>query len=139
MQTGLPFTPTLASPVANAGASRPDRLKSGTVSNPGPAHWFDTSFNTAGAAWATPLQYTYGNSGRNPLRGPGRVNLDFSLFKQFAVRERFRLEFRAEFFNLFNTPQFDPPNATIGNPAAGVISSIVGTPRQIQFALHLTF
>ena len=96
-------------------------------------------FNTAGAAWATPLQYTYGNSGRNPLRGPGRINLDFSLFKQFAVRERYRLQFRAEFFNLFNTPQFDLPNAVIGNPAAGVISSIVGTPRQIQFALHLTF
>jgi hypothetical protein len=139
MQTGLPFTPTLASPVSNAGASRPDRLKSGTISNPGPAHWFDTSFNTPGAAWATPLQYTYGDSGRNPLRGPGRVNLDFSLFKQFAIRERWKLQFRAEFFNLFNTPQFDLPNATIGNPAAGVISSIVGTPRQIQFALHLAF
>jgi hypothetical protein len=139
MQTGLPFTPVLASPVSNAGASRPDRLKNGAIGDPGPAHWFDTSLNTAGAAWATPLQYTYGNSGRNPLRGPGRINLDFSLFKQFALRERLKLQFRAEFFNLFNTPQFDLPNATIGNPAAGVISSIVGTPRQIQFALRLTF
>jgi hypothetical protein len=138
-QTGLPFTPVLATSVSNAGGSRPDRLKSGETSDPVITHWFDTSFNTPDAAWATPRQYTYGNAGRNILRGPGRTNLDFSLFKHFPLTERYILQFRGEFFNLLNHPQFDLPNATIGNPAAGVISSTVGTPRDIQFSLRLSF
>ena len=138
-QTGLPFTPVLATAVSNSGGSKPDRLTSGELSNPTITHWFDTSFNTPGAAWATPKQYTYGNGGRNILRGPHRTNLDFSIFKQFALTERFSLQFRSEFFNIFNHPQFDLPNATIGNAAAGVISSTVGTPRDIQFSLRLMF
>ena len=138
-QTGLPFTPVLATSVSNAGGSRPDRLGTGETANPAIAHWFDTSFNTPGAVWATPLQYTYGNGGRNILRGPHRTNLDFSVFKEFPLAERARLQFRGEFFNIANHPQFDLPNATIGNPAAGVISSTVGTPRDTQFSLRLTF
>jgi len=49
------------------------------------------------------------------------------------------LQFRAEFFNLFNTPQFDLPNASIGDPGAGRITGIVGNPRQVQFALRFAF
>ncbi|MBL8213943.1 MAG: TonB-dependent receptor [Bryobacterales bacterium] len=138
-QTGLPFTPTLAAPVSNAGASRPDRLSTGSLDNPTPTRWFDTSFNTAGAAWANPAQFTFGNAGRHILRGPGRVNLDFSLFKAFVLREQMRLQFRAEFFNLFNTPQFDAPNASIGSPNAGIITTVLGNPRQVQFALRFSF
>jgi hypothetical protein len=138
-QSGLPFTPVLATSVSNSGGSRPDRLKVGETSNQTINHWFDTSFNTPDAAWATPRQYTYGNGGRNILRGPHRTNLDFSVFKEFPIKERYRLQFRSEFFNIFNHPQFDLPNATIGNPAAGVISSTVGTPRDIQFSLRMTF
>ncbi len=138
-QTGLPFTPVLATSVSNAGGSRPDRLKSGAIDNPTITRWFDTSFNTVDAAWATPRQYTYGNAGRNILRGPGRTNLDLSVFKHFAITERYRLQFRAEFFNFFNHPQFDLPNASVGSPNAGVISSTVGTPRDIQFSLRLSF
>jgi hypothetical protein len=138
-QSGLPFTPVLATSVSNAGGSRPDRRKIGALSDPVINRWFDTSFNTPDAAWATPRQYTYGNSGRNILRGPGRTNLDLSIFKQFPVTERYTLQFRSEFFNIFNHPQFDLPNTSIGNPNAGVISSTVGTPRDIQFSLRLTF
>src|SRR5947208_4221495 len=61
IQSGLPFTPTLATSVSNAGGSRPDRLGSGELDNPVITHWFDTSFNGPGAAWGTPRQYTYGN------------------------------------------------------------------------------
>ncbi len=139
VQSGLPFTPTLATSVSNAGGSRPDRLTSGETADPTITHWFDTSFNRAGAAWATPRQFTYGNGGRNILRGPGRTNLDFSAFKVIPVTERFQLQFRGEFFNIFNHPQFDLPNATIGSAAAGVISSTVGSPRDIQLSLRLTF
>jgi hypothetical protein len=139
-QSGLPFTPTLAAPVANTGTgSRPDALRSAKLDNPVRERWFDTSFNTAGAAWGNPAQFTYGNAGRNTLYGPGRINWDFSVFKNFPIGERFNLQYRAEFFNLFNTPQFGLPNSSIGTPAAGVINSLAGNNRQIQMALHLRF
>ena len=139
LQSGLPFTPVLATSVSNSGGSRPNRLSAGQLSDPTLTHWFDTSFNATGAAWATPLQYTYGNGGRNILRGPHRTNFDGSLFKESHVSERLRLQFRAEFFNAFNHPQFDLPNATIGSAAAGLISSTVGSPRDIQLSLRLWF
>ena len=141
IQTGLPFTPTLQNPVANAGGSRPDRnvLNSGVLESPDRARWFDPSFNTPAAAWFTPAQFTYGNAGRNILYGPGRINWDFSLFKNFPITEKWNLQFRSEFFNLFNTPQFGLPNASIGSPAAGVITSLAGPNRQVQFALRLAF
>lgn len=139
LQSGLPFTPTLASSVSNAGGSRPDRLAKGTLDERDPFLWFDTSFNSSGAAWGVPQQFTFGNSARNVLYGPGRVNLDWSLFKNFSITERMRIQFRAEFFNLFNTPQFDLPNGSIGSPAAGRITSVVGNPRQTQLGLRLVF
>ena len=140
IQTGLSFTPTLATAVSNSGGSKPDRRGAGTLDSGRTIdRWFDTSFNTAGAAWFTPAQFTYGNGGRNILRGPGRWNLDYSLFKNFAVTERVGVQFRSEFFNIFNHPQFDLPNPTIGNPNAGRISATVGTPRDIQFSLRLSF
>jgi outer membrane receptor protein involved in Fe transport len=133
-QTGLPFTPTLNAPTVNTGTgSRPDRIGDGTLSNPTVDRWFDTS------AFTTPAQFTYGNSGRNILYGPGRVNFDFSLFKEFDITKGSRLQFRAECFNLFNTAQFDLPNAAIGAANAGTITAIVGTPRQIQFGLKVIF
>ncbi|MBI1354304.1 MAG: hypothetical protein GC160_08155 [Acidobacteria bacterium] len=139
IQSGLPFTPTLASSVSNAGGSRPDLMHSAKLDNPDRAHWFDTSFNTQGAAWGQPTIYTFGNAGRNILRGPGRTNLDFSLFKDFGLTEKFNLQFRAETFNIFNTPQFGLPNGSIGNPSAGIITSTVGNPRQMQMGLRLSF
>jgi hypothetical protein len=138
-QTGLPFTPSLQTSVSNAGGSRPDRLKSGELEHPDPFLWFDVSFNSPGAAWGVPAQYTFGNSGRNILRGPGRVNLDWSMFKDFVGSDRWRVQYRAEFFNLFNTPQFDLPNSSIGNPGAGRITSTIGPNRQIQMGLRLSF
>lgn len=138
-QGGLPFTPILATSVSNAGGSRPDRYKSGKLENPARARWFDTSFNTAGSAWGVPAVFTFGNGGRNVLRGPGRTNIDYSLFKDFSPSERVRVQFRAEAFNLFNTPQFDLPNTSIGTPNAGIINATVGTPRQFQLGLRLSF
>ena len=67
------------------------------------------------------------------------MNFDWSLFKDFSPSESWRIQFRAEFFNLFNTPQFALPNATIGNPSAGVITSTIGNNRQVQLGLRLSF
>lgn len=65
--------------------------------------------------------------------------MDFSVFKEFVIVEGLKLQFRTEFFNVFNHTQFDLPNAAIGAGNAGTITSIVGTPRQIQFGLKLVF
>lgn len=133
-QTGLPFTPGLQTATVNTGTgSRPDRIGSGVLSNPTINRWFDA------AAFTTPAQYVYGNAGRDILYGPGRTNLDASLFKEFHPVERLNAQFRFESFNILNHPQFAQPNATIGNGAVGTITSTVGNPRQMQVALRLVF
>ena len=78
------------------------------------------------------------------VRGPGFHRLDFSVFKDFRTSERTRLQFRAEFFNLTNTPQVANPSGTnFGNPSTfGLITGLVdgnNDPREIQFALKLYF
>ena len=135
LQTGLPFTPQLQTSTTNCCASRPDRVANGALPSDKRSitRWFDT------AAFITPPPFTYGSAGRNILYGPGRVNFDMSLFKDFAIREEMKLQFRAEAFNIFNTPQFGQPNASIGNVSAGVISSTVGTPRVMQLGLRMEF
>jgi hypothetical protein len=65
------------------------------------------------------------------------VNFDFSLFKDFPITEQVKVQFRTEFFNVFNTPQFDLLAATIGAGNVGTTTSIAGIPRQIQFGLRL--
>ncbi|MBI3210894.1 MAG: TonB-dependent receptor [Candidatus Solibacter usitatus] len=98
------------------------------------------------AAFRAPRTGTFGNAGRNILRGPAAFNWDFSLFKSFRVREAQAVQFRAEMFNFFNTPQFGLPGASLNAPAGfgrslGTISTLsgFGTNRQIQFALRWNF
>lgn len=136
VQTGLPFTPGLSAATVNTGTgSRPNCIANPAL--PASQRTLQDWFNLA--AFATPPLYIYGNCGRNILFGPGRTNLDQSLFKDFPIHERFRIEFRAEAFNLLNHPQFGQPNATIGSSSAGIISSIVGNPRELQGSLRLVF
>jgi hypothetical protein len=85
------------------------------------------------------MLYTYGNSGINILRGPGLVNWDAGLFKNFQIGEKLRLQFRSEFFNMLITPHFGVPATNIQAATAGKILTTVGNPRQIQFALTLMF
>ena len=133
-QTGLPFTPTLNAATINTGTgSRPDRIADGKLSDPTIDRWFDIS------AFTTPAVFTYGNAGRNILYGPGRVNFDFSAFKEFRIKTDLRTQLRIECFNLFNKAQFDLPNASIGASQAGMITGIVGTPRQIQLGAKFMF
>jgi hypothetical protein len=132
-QTGLYFTPVLATSTTNTGTqSRPNQSSSVTYPKT-LTKWFDPS------AFSTPAQYTYGNAGRNSLIGPGRTNLDMSLMKIFPVREAMQFQFRFEAFNIFNHPQFGYPNANIGNAQAGQITSIVGTARNLQASLRFQF
>jgi hypothetical protein len=132
-QSGLPFSPVLQTSTTNTGTgSRPNVIA--PVTYPGTLQqWFSI------ASYGIPAAYTYGNAGRDTLVGPGRTNLDLSLFKSFTIREQKRIEFRAEAFNVFNHPQFGLPNPNIGNGQAGTITSIVGNPRQLQMGLRLKF
>jgi hypothetical protein len=100
--------------------------------------WFNT------AAFANPGAQQWGDSGRNILEGPGTKDVDFSVFKTVPLHEASTLQLRAEFFNLFNTPQFNNPNSTVG-PGFGSISS-AGSPntlqrvsREIQLAAKIVF
>ena len=92
---------------------------------------------------------TFGNLGRNALRGPGLKVFDMGLYRNIPIGERMNAQFRSEFFNIFNHPNFGQPNAGLGNPAAfGIITATSGglygegavsDPRIIQFALKFTF
>ena len=81
-----------------------------------------------------------GNAARVPVVGPDFVNTDFSLVKQFALpRKEMGLNFRAEFFNLFNHPQFGMPVNDINASGFGAVNSTVNNPRLVQLALKLSF
>jgi hypothetical protein len=95
--------------------------------------YFDTS------VFSQPAAFTFGNTQPSSpdLRAPGIRNWDLSIFKDFALRERLRLQFRAETFNSFNTVRFGGPNTSVTSNQFGQISSQANSPRQVQFGLKL--
>jgi hypothetical protein len=146
VQTGLGLTVTQLEPFSLGGErrSRPNRIGDGSLpeSERTVDRWLDASAfvpiqtNPAQPGF-TPNQ-VFGNSGVGILRGPGLANVDLNASKNFAITERQRLQFRAEFFNLFNHSNFGVPGITLG---AG-FGQIIGTAteaRVIQFALKYVF
>jgi hypothetical protein len=87
------------------------------------------------------VAFTFGNlSPRLPdVRNDGVRNFDISLFKDFNMTERLRLQFRAEALNAFNTPRFGGPNTSVTSSTFGVITSQANAPRQVQLGLKLLF
>ena len=136
VQTGQPFTVTITpDPTATNTTARPNRIRDGSLLSDqrSPARWFDiTAFVPTGCA-------CFGNSGRNILRGPGFMNFDLGVARDFLFHERFRVQVRGEAFNLFNHPNFGLPTMAIGNPQAGIIGSVVNPERQIQVAMKFYF
>jgi hypothetical protein len=142
VSSGNWFTILDANGVANSdGQQRPD-LIGDPRGTPCVAHTF---FNTC--AFADPAQGSFGDVHRNSVQGPGYQIWDFSLVKNFSVTERAKLEFRAEFFNVFNHPNLQfaksgPQNSinttTFGTPAFGFLTA-ARDPRQVQLALKLSF
>jgi hypothetical protein len=135
VRSGRPFTPTVSRDVANTGygGQRPNRIGSGALANRTLQQWFDKS------AFLAPALYAFGNSGGNILREDRFKSLDFSVFKQFRVSEQGRMQFRAEIFNLTNTPSFSAPDTNIDTAPGGRVTSTLSAPRQIQFALKYNF
>jgi hypothetical protein len=142
LESGRPFNVTINFDNANNGArqlsQRPD-----LVGNPFPSGFGrsygpgEAYFNTA--AFAVAPQYTFGNLGRNALHGPAYYNTDLGAFKNFNLTERYKLQFRAEFFNIFNNSSFNNPDSTLEDTTFGQINSTFASQRQIQFALKLIF
>src|SRR6266567_3994491 len=139
--------PTSALPPVFGTINRPDRVSGQPMLVPNPG--FDQYFNPA--AFKVPANVpnfkgvpipTFGNAARMVLRGPGQRNLDFSVFKDFHFGEKRRLEFRAESFNLSNTPTFNLPSPTsaaltVGNAGFGKLGSSQTVGRQLQGGLKL--
>ncbi len=115
--------------------NRPNQTCGPTAGSSSLNQWFKTS------CFAAPASGELGNASRTPVSGPRFANTDFSLIKHFVLpREGMRLDFRTEFFNLFNHPQFGSPGADLNSPATfGVVNSTVNNPRLVQFALKLAF
>src|ERR1700682_5773055 len=110
---------------------------SGSCPNGAPVHTVACWFNTS--AFALPAAFTFGNLGRNTLRGQRHQILDMSLFRSFPFAEKRKLEFRAEAFNILNHPTLGNPNGTFNNANFGKITSTRSTERQLQLALKLIF
>jgi len=152
MYSGAAVTPLLSFDPTNtgSGAPRPDIIgdpnnfanatSAGCPSDRQSLQcWYNpAAFAVPGLAPGQLFASDFGNARRGILRGPAHYNVDFSVFKDFSLTERTNLQFRTEFFNLFNTPSFGAPANAVDAPGAGSISS-AGPSRQIQFALKLTF
>jgi hypothetical protein len=157
-RTGFPVNVTIdrsasVVPDGNTTDQRPDLLPGVSLTPPGGktiAEWINP------AAFAAPAPGTFGNSPRDLARGPGAWQFDFGVGKHIPLTERVQLEFRTEFFNIFNHPQYGLPQSDITPYLAGtqgVFGAIIqtvntttpvspvgtGTPREIQFVLKVIF
>jgi hypothetical protein len=135
-----------ATPVFNDQLSgspdRPNQIHSPKLAHPSIAEWFDTT------AFQAQPEGTVGTAARNSLYGPHFGHVDFSLFKDFPITERLKIQFRAEAFNISNTPSFymdnninSGPGTRLGNSEFGQITATDPNyvPRQLQFALKMQF
>ncbi|MBV9083961.1 MAG: hypothetical protein JOZ62_14885 [Acidobacteriaceae bacterium] len=140
IQSGNPLDPTTGLQLSGTQTgTRPDAICNPNNFNHDPSEWFNT------ACFADNFIGRYGTSGRNIIIGPPTHDFDFALLKKIPLgTEQRYLQFRSEFFNIFNHPNFDNPNVTLSSPSFGKITSAgVQDPRassrQIQFALRLAF
>ena len=137
LQSGMPVTVTQATnnnAFAGFSLQRPNIVGNPSLP-PGqrtPAHYFNT------AAFAMAPQFVIGTASRNPVRGPAYRDLDFALVKNTKLFRETDLQFRAEMFNITNTPAFSQPNGSYGSTAFGSITSTTTDPRVVQLALRLS-
>ena len=148
-QSGFPIVLTaqgISAQALGTGTPRPNVVSGCQKSTGGSAYskvgsalsWFNTS------CFTQPGSYAFGNESRvdASIRAQGIANSDFALYKDTAIKEGLKVQFRAEVFNLFNRVQFGPPNSTCctsANATFGVISSQSNNPRLVQFALRLAY
>jgi hypothetical protein len=156
LQTGRPFTITTGTDQSNTdgGADRPNVIGDWRVDNPTATRWFNPCYLSAAGvrtncgagdtpAWQVNAAGTFGNVGRNTLRGQGSANWDLGVYRNIHIYERLNAQIRAEMFNTANRAQFLLPVGTLSSVTFGQVTSAAdsdfGAQRQIQFALKLTF
>jgi len=133
LRSGFPNTITWPGDVANVGlGTRPVRTCNGKLSSRSYQDWYNT------ACFQAPAQYTFGNSNRGIVQGPGYKDWDMALMKAFPTYHEQNLQFRFEFFNVFNNVNFGQPGDTANTSTAGMISS-ASAGRQGQMALEYRF
>jgi hypothetical protein len=134
-QSGFPLTPRLSG--NNSGVfirnDRPHLVGNPKLDNPDPINWINK------AAYAMPDRFTFGNSARGTATSDGIQTLDLTLAKAFQVTEGSRIQFRAEFFNALNHPNFGFPNLTWNSRNFGAVGRTSTINRQIQLALRYEF
>jgi Carboxypeptidase regulatory-like domain/TonB dependent receptor len=139
-QTGFPLAVTTQN-TSNSGSNvlRPNN-NGASAAFTGPVSLRLNNYLNA-AVFSQPAPFTFGNTGRTlpDVRAPGLENIDFSLFKNFQIKERLSAQLRAEAFNLLNQVVFGSPNTVLSSGQFGVISSQSNSPRTIQFGLKLLF
>ncbi|MBI3682981.1 MAG: TonB-dependent receptor [Acidobacteria bacterium] len=136
VQAGFPITPGYSVDSCVCGsAARPHVSANPNLPASERTHgrWFNTS------VFSAPALYTIGTAGRGLVYGPGVKNWDFTIGKFFNLTERFRLQYRAEMYNMANSPYFQDPNTTFGSATFGRVTAVVNQPRQMQMALRLYF
>jgi hypothetical protein len=133
-QTGSPLTPYYSANISGTlnNEDRPNVIGDPNNGPKTPQEWFNV------AAFASPGAGNFGNAGRNIINGPGLVNLDTAVIRNFKIKERFGLQFRAQAYNALNHPNFNFPNATVDSSAFGTITSALD-PRELEAALRLVF
>jgi hypothetical protein len=143
IQSGTPVNVTIVPDRANIGITglqRPDLVGAvpelSCVSDPARQPQRMNCYDAS--AFALPAEFTFGNAPRNLLRGPGSVVTDLSLLKNVSLGGQARLQLRVEMFNAFNKVNLGNPNAQVGNPAFGRITS-AGNMRQIQLGAKVIF
>ncbi len=136
LQAGFPLNPGNSIDTCNCGGATYPNV-SGNPNLPKgertEGRWFDTS------RFSSPAQWTPGNAGRGLIWGPGQRNIDMTLSKFFHFTERYRLQFRAEAYNMTNTPYFANPNVTTGAGTFGRVTNVSNSARQMQMALKFYF
>ena len=142
LQSGQPYSVMLPSELDNSNTGRsilgfgngdrPNVVGDPRLSNPDPAQWINP------AAFSLPAYGTFGDAGRNIVQGPALYNVDLSAVKDTTLGETATLQFRAEFFNALNTPNFYDLNIFFGTPGFGQIAA-ARDGREIQFGIKLLF
>jgi len=142
LSSGIPFDVGTAKDIANTGNfnygngygyERLNLVGSPYPSKKSPAQWINQ------ASFALPDPFTFGDLGRDSLRSDSYKNVDLGIAREFPFTERWRLEFRFDMFNAFNTPVWNIPVTNVDNPNFGVVTSTYNTARQLQFAFKLYF
>jgi hypothetical protein len=132
---GQPFTPTDGGTdisLSGQGNDRPDVVVAGNIYNRTTASWFNQ------AAFARQATGTFGNAGRFSLVSPGSINWDMAISREFQMRERWRLQVRADFFNIMNHANWNSPTNSITSGTFGQITAF-SSPRIIQMSMKLYF